>query len=34
MRYIRQYNKNAKPLKWKYADPSRHIRCNSSGSMD
>jgi hypothetical protein len=34
MRYIHQYNKNAKPLKWKYADPSRHIRCNSSGSMD
>jgi len=34
MRYIRQYNKNAKPLKWKYADPSRHIRCDSSGSMD
>ncbi len=34
MRYIRQYNKNAKPLKWKYADPSRRIRCNSSVSSD
>ena len=22
MRYIRQYNKQAAPLKWKYADPS------------
>jgi transposase len=26
MRYIRLYNKQAKPLKWKYADPSRRIR--------
>jgi transposase len=34
MRYIRQYNQNAKPLKWKYADPSRRIRCNSSVSAD
>lgn len=34
MKYIRQYNKNAKPLKWKYADPTRRIRCNSSGSVD
>ena len=34
MRYIRQYNKNARPLKWKYADPARRIRCNSSGSVD
>ncbi|MCE2971544.1 MAG: IS630 family transposase [Burkholderiales bacterium] len=34
MRYIRQYNKNARPLKWKYADPSRRIRCNSSVSVD
>lgn len=34
MRYIRQYNKNAKPLKWKYADPARRIRCNSSVSAD
>ena len=34
MRYIRQYNKNAKPMKWKYADPARRIRCNSSVSAD
>jgi transposase len=34
MRYIRQYNKNAKPLKWKYDNPSNRIRCNSSGSVD
>jgi transposase len=34
MRYIRQYNKTATPLKWKYADPRRRIRCNSSGSAD
>ena len=25
MRYIRQYNKTAKPVKWKYFDPSRRI---------
>jgi transposase len=34
MRYIRQYNKNAKPLKWKYDNPAHRIRCNSSGSAD
>ncbi|NPT62637.1 IS630 family transposase [Paraburkholderia elongata] len=34
MRYIRQYNKQAEPLKWKYSDPTRRIRCDSSGSMD
>lgn len=34
MRYIRQYNKSATPLKWKYADPRRRIRCDSSGSVD
>ena len=34
MRYIRQYNKSATPLKWKYTDPRRRIRCNSSGSVD
>ena len=34
MRYIRQYNTSAAPLKWKYADPRRRIRCDSSGSMD
>ena len=34
MRYIRQYNKQAAPLKWKCADPTRRIRFNSSGSTD
>lgn len=34
MRYIRQYNQKAAPLKWKYNDPHRRIRCNSSGSAD
>lgn len=34
MRYIREHNKNPKPIKWKYADPSRRIRCNSSVSAD
>lgn len=34
MRYIRQYNKGAAPLKWKYSDPRRRIRCDSSGSVD
>ncbi|HEV2039928.1 MAG TPA: IS630 family transposase [Casimicrobiaceae bacterium] len=34
MRYIRQYNKNAFPLKWKYSNPQRRIRCDSSGSVD
>ena len=26
MRYIREYNKDAKPLKWKYDDPARRHR--------
>ncbi|WP_265306992.1 transposase [Verminephrobacter eiseniae] len=26
MRYIREHNKNPKPIKWKYDDPSRRIR--------
>jgi transposase len=34
MRYIHHYNKSAKPLKWKYSNPSQRIRCNSSGSVD
>lgn len=25
MRYIKQYNKNAKPFRWSYADPTRRI---------
>jgi transposase len=34
IRYIRQYNKNAQALKWKYNNPAYRIRCNSSGSVD
>jgi transposase len=30
MRYIRQYNKQPKPVKWKYFDPSRRIASTSS----
>lgn len=26
MRYIRHYNRDAKPIKWKYSDPSRRIK--------
>jgi transposase len=29
MRYIRQYNKAPRTVKWKYADPSRHIGAES-----
>ncbi len=29
MRYIRQYNKNPKPLKWTFANPSRRITADS-----
>ena len=34
MRYIKHHNLNPKPLKWKYADPSRRIRFNSSVSVN
>lgn len=34
MRYIRQHNKDPKPIKWKYANPTCRIRCNSSVSAD
>ena len=29
MRYIRRYNKEPRTVKWKYADPSRHISTES-----
>src|SRR3989344_5120708 len=32
MRYIRQYNKSPRTVKWKYADPSRHISTQSVGT--
>ena len=34
MRYIRHYNTDPKPLKWKYADPTRRITASSSGSVN
>ena len=34
MRYIRHYNKNAKPMKWKYDNPAHRLRCDSSGSAN
>lgn len=30
--YIRQYNRDAKPIKWKYSDPSRRIQSTSTFS--
>jgi hypothetical protein len=32
MRYIRQYNKSPRTVKWKYSDPSRHISTQSVGT--
>jgi transposase len=32
MRYIRQYNKAPRTVKWKYSDPSRHISTHSVGT--
>jgi transposase len=34
MHYIRQHNKNPKPIKWKYADPARRITANFNDSVD
>ena len=33
MRYIRQYNKNPRTVKWKYFDPSRRITSSSIGTV-
>ncbi len=33
MRYIRHYNKSPRTVKWKYADPSRHISTQSDGTV-
>lgn len=30
MRYIREHNKTARPIKWKYTDPSRRVRAHLS----
>jgi transposase len=35
MRYIREHNRIAKPIKWKYSDPARRIGADvSSGTGD
>lgn len=34
MRYIRQYNLDARPIRWKYSDISHRITANSSVSVD
>jgi transposase len=33
MRYIRQYNKNPRTVKWKYFDPSRRITTDSADTV-
>ena len=33
MKYIRPYNKTPRTVKWKYADPSRHISTQSVGTV-
>jgi hypothetical protein len=33
LRYIRQYNQQPKPVKWKYFDPSRRITSASWDSL-
>jgi len=32
LRYIRHYNKSHGTVKWKYADPSRHLSTQSAGT--
>jgi len=32
LRYIRHYNKSPRTVKWKYADPSRHLGTQSVGT--
>jgi hypothetical protein len=33
MRYIRHYNKQPKPVKWKYFDSSKRITTESIGTV-
>ena len=33
VRYVRQYSKDPKPLKWKFADSARRIASDSSDSV-
>ena len=33
MRYIRRYNRNARPIRWAYSDPSRRIKAASRSSL-
>jgi transposase len=32
LRYIRHYNKSPRTVKWKFADPSRHLCTQSLGT--
>lgn len=34
MRFIREHNKDPRPIKWKYADPARRYRANSSVTVN
>jgi transposase len=33
MRYIRRYNRNARPIRWSYSDPTKRIRPASDSSL-
>lgn len=33
MRYIRRYNRNARPIRWSYSDPTRRIQPTSNSSL-
>ena len=33
MRYIRRYNRNARPIRWKYSDPKRRITTATKSSL-
>jgi len=33
MRYIRRYNRNARPIRWSYSDPAKRIRPASDSSL-
>jgi len=34
MRFIREHNKDPRPIKWKYNDSSRRYKANSSGTVN
>ena len=33
MRYIRRYNRNARPIRWSYSDPTKRIKAASGSSL-